>query len=698
MNKQLNKFFIFSSPFIRLWVSLFFFILIHFQLTSQTGPKVINLADVESEKYKGLDTNGKIKYIDSLYTISANITRRNADSALIVGYKIKDLSQLLDYTEGIARAQETIARANVNKGNYEDGIALAKETLNYALEIGADEVYLDCINVLGLAHFLKQELHNVYRYNQMGLKYSKKIGSKQKMYLFSNNAGTILARIGDYDKALEYYNSCLSMLEQNPDSVSLAQVLNNLGSMLYHKGDYSTSEKRLEESIKISSVLKMTSWESDAHITLAKIALLEKDFTEAEKQLNLSYTLLTNSKDAKQRIETDLGFAKLEFHNNELQKAESTAFNALQKAKESSYYRGIIDASELLHKISAKQNKNKEAYEYLLNYNRLTDSLNLANNENQVKVMVVEKNLTDEQEIVELKLNQKLAKQNIYIGIAIFSILVLGTILFLIKRISETRKKLITQLNVKTLELEKNKTELIALNNTKDKLFSIIGHDLKGPMGSLQSLLNLLVSGDLKTDEFMNFIPKVTSDVEHLNFTLNNLLFWASTQLRGLSINPSNTDLHELVTINYKLFQPKSIEKAITLKNEIPEGTLIWADSNQMDIVLRNLINNALKFTKTNGSITVKCNEEKSFKIVSVIDTGVGISQDVLDTLFKSSTAVTTYGTKNEKGTGLGLSICKEMVENNGGKIWVKSIINEGTTFQFSVPSTQPIENVSNSV
>ena len=87
MNKQLNKFFIFSSPFIRLWVSLFFFIFIHFQLTAQTGSKVISIADIESEKYKGLDTNGKIKYIDSLYNISANITRRNSDSALIVGYK-----------------------------------------------------------------------------------------------------------------------------------------------------------------------------------------------------------------------------------------------------------------------------------------------------------------------------------------------------------------------------------------------------------------------------------------------------------------------------------------------------------------------------------------------------------------------------------------------------------------------------------
>lgn len=625
-------------------------------------------------------------YIDSLYTLTQTLARKNADSALILGQKIKSLSLDLNYKKGIAMANETIARATVNKGDYDIGIDLAQDALTYAKDIDAEDVYLNCINVLGLAHFLKRQLHKVFEYNQIGLAYAKQINNTEKVYSFSNNAGTILSRIGEYDKALVFYNSCLEMLEKKPDSVNRAQILNNIGSLHFSRGAYDLSKEFCQKSIAISSVKKMTSWESDAHITLGNIALINNNTDNALHHFTLSNNVLKGSKDTKQQIETNLGFAKVDLANNNLSTAKTKTLDVLDLAKERKYIIGINHATKLLHEISLKQQDYKEAYRYLSLYNHLNDSLNVANNENKLKITLAENNLKNEQELERLKINQKLATQNILIGMALISLLILGGVLYYIKGVSNTRKELIDELNIKTIEQAKSKEKLVVLNATKDKLFSIIGHDLKGPMGSLQSLLNLLISGELKTTEFLSFIPTISQNVGHLNFTMNNLLSWASSQMSGSSTKPSQVNLHEVVENNYTLKKAIATNKSISTINKVDPNTTVWADKDHVDIILRNLISNALKFTPNNGIITVSCTSKINDLIISVNDNGVGMTQEVVNKIFKSNENYTTYGTENEKGTGLGLSICKELVESNHGRIWIESTLNEGSTFFFSLP------------
>ncbi|WP_186435580.1 tetratricopeptide repeat-containing sensor histidine kinase [Maribacter sp. MAR_2009_72] len=627
--------------------------------------------------------------IDSLYNLTQSLSRRNADSALTLGHTIKAISIDIDYKKGIAMANEILARATVNKGDYDKGIIMASEALIYADKINVQIVYLNCINVLGLAHFFKRQLHKVFEYNQIGLKYAKKINNQDKVIFFSNNAGTILSRIGEYDKALEYYNVCLDMLEKKPDSVMNAQVLNNIGSLHYTLGEYEISKEFSKKSIAISSMKKMTSWQSDSHITLGNIAIIDNDIEEAQKQFEQSKQILRDSKDPKQRIETNLGFAKIDLANNNIESAKTKALNALQFGRASKYIIGVNHAIELLHEISLKQQNYKEAYHYLSQYNRVNDSLNIVNNDNKLKITLAENNLKYEQELSRLKINQKLATQNILIAIALISLIILSTALFYIRGISKTRKLLIDELNVKTLEQEKSKKELIVLNTTKDKLFSIIGHDLKGPMGSLQSLLNLLISGHLKSAEFLSFIPVISQNVGHLNFTMNNLLSWATTQMNGTTTKPIEVALQDVVENNFTLKQTISTNKSITMTNNITANTVVWADKDHVDIILRNLISNALKFTPNNGTITVNAKTELKFKIIAVSDDGVGMTEEVLNKIFKSNENYSTYGTDNEKGTGLGLTICKELVEGNHGKIWVESIPNVGSTFYFSLPITK---------
>jgi signal transduction histidine kinase len=236
------------------------------------------------------------------------------------------------------------------------------------------------------------------------------------------------------------------------------------------------------------------------------------------------------------------------------------------------------------------------------------------------------------------------------------------------------------------LVIAKNE-ELEALNNTKDKLFSIIGHDLRSPINSLKSLLELTTSEGLSAEEFKKISQKLKKNVENIHFTLDNLLHWAWSQMQGIQSEAQEFDLKAVVIEIINLLGEMAKGKKIEIKNLIPDNTFAFADIDHINLVIRNLMSNAIKFTPTEGQISVLTPKaENGFLEIWVQDTGIGMSQMQIDKLFNQATHFTTYGTANEKGTGLGLLLCREMIEKNGGSLWVESTPGEGTTFKFTLP------------
>ncbi len=159
--------------------------------------------------------------------------------------------------------------------------------------------------------------------------------------------------------------------------------------------------------------------------------------------------------------------------------------------------------------------------------------------------------------------------------------------------------------------------------------------------------------------------------------------------MNGTITKPDVIDLENIVSDNINLLSEIAFNKSIKVINKVASGTLVWSDSDQIDIVIRNLVSNALKFTPKNGSVTISTHEQNTHLEVSVQDTGVGIDLETQDRIFAKNSNVTTYGTDNEKGTGLGLNLCKEMVGNNKGTIWVNSVPNQGTCFKFTLPQSK---------
>ena len=254
------------------------------------------------------------------------------------------------------------------------------------------------------------------------------------------------------------------------------------------------------------------------------------------------------------------------------------------------------------------------------------------------------------------------------------------------KELLEERASQLANLNAQLAESE---SMLKELNASKDKLFSIIAHDLKGPFQPLLGLSDILLEefDNLTAEEKSRFIFEINNILKNQYKLVENLLDWSRLQTGRMIYNPEKTNLYETVESNYQMFRPKSASKKITLINEVPKNIFIFADVYMLQSIVQNLISNALKFTKSGGSITVSAESINNLIKISFIDTGIGISQNDLDKIFKIDKQHTTLGTEDEKGTGLGLIICKELIEKNNGEIWIESEINKGTKFFITLPS-----------
>ena len=272
------------------------------------------------------------------------------------------------------------------------------------------------------------------------------------------------------------------------------------------------------------------------------------------------------------------------------------------------------------------------------------------------------------------------------------------------RQISDSQKwalKILSNQVVKLLELRKamfvvektnqellnKQRELEKLIKFKNKVFSIISHDLRGPIGSISQVLGLLNNGMITSDEFVEVVPRLANQTNEARDVLNNLLSWANSN------KPETEPLKKAINLNEGLEEiRKSLEES-ALRKEIVLGldtfelpNTIRIDKEGLTIVLRNLIKNSIKFCRQGDQIRFGCELKGEELFFYIKDTGVGFDETIGLKLFDEMQHVTTYGTANEKGTGIGLLICKNIVEKNGGKIWAEGKPNQGANFYFTIP------------
>ncbi len=251
----------------------------------------------------------------------------------------------------------------------------------------------------------------------------------------------------------------------------------------------------------------------------------------------------------------------------------------------------------------------------------------------------------------------------------------------LLKNITEKKDELSRQKSEIQIQSEK----LAELNDIKDKLFSIIAHDIRSPIASLQLTLNSVTDEVMTAEELLESLPEITKNAKNILELIDSLFGWARSQLGGAKIYPSIFNVNKVIEEEINLFSSRAKEKKIEVISNVKENLNAFADKDMIELVIRNLISNAIKFCKQGDRVEVNVSRGDTFMEISVLDTGCGISVEGLEKIFTTG-VISTEGTSGEIGTGLGLMLSKEFVEKNGGTMGVSSEIKKGSHFFFTIP------------
>nr|MCU0394108.1 tetratricopeptide repeat-containing sensor histidine kinase [Thermoflexibacter sp.] len=511
--------------------------------------------------------------------------------------------------------------------------------------------------------------------------------------------------LNQHETALTYHRLALPTYERSKDKKRIVALYNNFVWVFYMtKQEIPLAHQYADKALNLVRAIndhQLMSW------TLNSKALIysrENHYDSAIYYFNQSNEFAKKVNDEAVIAYNQILLGQVFLNQNSYEEAINTFNNSMPTIKKVNLKGLLSSAFQGLAAAYSGQKKYDSAFWYYEKHIHLRDSL--LNWETSQKVTIIQAEY--EEEMKQSKIESLEQEKRNYISIFSIIFIALLVVLALIIRSNQQKKLANILLKTKNGEIarqneelaqtqeeitaqrdivaEKNK-ELQELNQTKDKLFAIIGHDLRSPINSLKALLNLLVNRQMTVEEFFMFSEKLKRGAEHVHFTLNNLLQWAYSQMNGLTSNPQIVNLHQIGQENINLCMQTTLDKHINFDNQIPPDLTVFVDIDHLSLIFRNLISNAIKFTHTGGRVTI------TSQIISpttceimISDTGIGISEEDISKIFRKDKHLSTQGTDGEKGTGLGLLLCQEMIEKNGGKIWVESTLEVGTSFKFTLP------------
>jgi signal transduction histidine kinase/Flp pilus assembly protein TadD len=486
--------------------------------------------------------------------------------------------------------------------------------------------------------------------------------------------GHIYAKQKNLPAAIEAYQKQLAFQKRNKNWSALPSTLSEMGNAYYQVGNFDQARNCYLQGIQIAQ-------KYGDHRSLG--FLKDNVGLSFFKQGEFSQALVWQQEAVEHRrsvnSESELAVGLNNIASTLLSLGQPQA--AIQTLVESYPYtlhpkhiRLRQEASQLLAKAYEQQKRYDSAFFYMQVAHTCGDTLRQQERERALKgtAAIIEVQQQKYENTILLQKNRQWFWVSLLQGVAV--LLVLGIVLLLIR-----------QGRISKGNLDKERI----VNQTKNRLFAIVSHDLRSPINSLLGLFSLFDNNNLSNEEFLHLTRRLKTNVETMSFTLNNLLYWAKSQLEGIETIPKKHNLATLCNENIVLHESQAVQKQINIKHQVPSDLFFWGDLEQINLVLRNLLVNAIKFSPIGGEIQLHACTDGQFLLVSVKDKGVGLSLQQQEALFTQALA-STPGTAREKGTGLGLMLCKEFVENNGGRIWAESQMGQGSIFYFTTPRFWP--------
>ncbi|MGB0347291.1 MAG: tetratricopeptide repeat-containing sensor histidine kinase, partial [Balneolaceae bacterium] len=507
------------------------------------------------------------------------------------------------------------------------------------------------------------------------------------LFMNLNGIGVVWLKLKEYERALAIYQEMLTFEKQDP--ILVVPLYYNLAQINFELQKFDDAFNYIQECLTI--IPETDGRLSQVYYMLGNIQSGLGNIDEAMIAFESSMDLYKEQNNELNSVQPKLGLARLLINEGNLERAMSVTNESLEIALR---YESLPDHTEVMGVLSIISEEQGNLESALRNYkifHQLSDSLYNATINQEVANKIAEHDYENEkQEILfsqqeqRLRAEAQILRQRIVIIGSIVIIILVFSIL-IIQRNKAKERLIANEMLIRKNEIiEVEARKLDEANSIKNRLFSIIAHDLRNPLSSLQGVIQLIEMKAASKKELDRILPYLTSKFENTSIMLGNLLEWSMSQMDGYHIIPENFDLTELVKNQFEIVRSRSDEKELSIS--LPTNSVeVFADKNMIGIVILNLLSNAIKFTGLHGRITIIINDTLDEITISVTDTGKGIPSDklpyILNDEFKS-----TQGTKGEKGTGLGLIICKEFIQKNQGKIWIQSEESTGTTVSFSLP------------
>ena len=679
-------------------ITLFLLIIVYsgFSQTKEIDSLYIQLAFEESDTLK-VDTS--LKLIKRLYDIE------DYDKALKYIYESEKLSTTMNYTYGIAEITYYKSLIYASKNDYINAVTgYAKSKALYGNlkdTLGIAKVN----NSIGLIEIKRGNYSKGLQYILSAIKELEKRKLKPELSLAYNNLAKAYYNINAQEKAIEFYIKALQLQTELKQKEAIIESNSRLAELYSAKQEYRKSIEYYE------TVLKQVGDSNDSikGSVLPKLGgeyLKFNDFERATKYLLQGLMLNRRSKNKTGLTIALNNLGELNLSLNKSILAEQQLQEAGELAKSINNKPELLRYYKLMKELDSAKKRFDRAFIWQREYFDLKNSLesknvikdSLLNGELEISPefdpnFSNSKSIETEDSSMAEKDNEINRFQLIFYAL-LGALAIVSTFLILIYLKRNSSIKYTQELEEKNIKIElQNKAfqeqtkHLENVINVKDKLFSIISHDLKDSLSSINGFIDLLKEGSLSREEFDNLIPELSENANNASLLLFNLLNWSKSQMHSLEPNPTLFDVQEVFEDKVKLIEQRLDSKGIDLIDHSLRD-FVYADRSMFEIVIQNLLANAVKFCNKGDSITISNHISNGSCIISVADTGIGISKENIDKLFKSN-SFTTIGTSNEKGTGLGLSICKELVELNHGKIWVESNLNVGTTFYVQLPKSK---------
>lgn len=662
--------------------------------------------------------------------------RANTDSVLLYATQALSLSVEQHFDRGQMKSLHLLGNAYVARSNMDSGAHFLYKALKIAEQLGDAQTETRVLMAVGNMHYGKGELDSALSLYKKSYAISKRAGDSKNTGATLMNIACIYSDNRKYTNAIDCYLQSMKILEAGNHLEDLANCYSNVASFYLLMGDYKKSldynrkseelyEKtgnirgslgtvcnqgivlaEMSQFAQAEALLLLGIHRADSvadmywrNVCIVNLAGVYFNMGRCDSAIALYRTSLSHAEKTNNSFDIAicrLGIGQCLLRKNQTAAAITELLTAYKIFTEIGLNDPTYKAAEELSKAYEAQHNIEKALAFKKIYCDFKDSITIAKNDRKIQQVLFDYELEkQEHKIKELQAEKLIAKaaanQHLLLIYSFgIGILLLVAIVFLLFRSRRMQLKANEQVVKKNVEIEKHVTELESLNQYKNKTFSIISHDLKGPVNALASAVNMVNNGMISYDDLKTFMPEMGQKLNSMSLLLNNLLLWAKGSMEGnAGAKPVDTLLSPIVNQNIDLLRDSANNKSISLANEAPDNIAAFCDPSHLDIIVRNLIANAIKFSNANGSVTVAATNANGKVSLTVTDTGVGMTKEQLNNLFIPAQNNSTFGTAGEKGTGIGLLLCFEYVKANKGTIVAKSEPGKGTTVTVTLPEKQ---------